>query len=99
MKQSFGAYKSCSSSESRQATSKSTSRKELSKIHIEYGGSRPASSGVTGTGSATIALEESCTSAGLCGSFEVDVGKSLGGGVGGWKKSIGVGERGGSGWS
>jgi hypothetical protein len=41
-------------------------------------------------------------SAGLCGSFRVDTGKSLGGGVGGldgWKKSIGVGERGGSGWS
>lgn len=102
-KQSFGACKSCSSSAPRHVTSKSTSRNELSKIHIGCEGSSPAGPGITGTASARVGLEESCVSAGLCGSFEVDTGKSLGGGtgggLGGWKKSIGVGERGGSGWS
>lgn len=50
-----------------------------------------------------MGLKESCVrGGGLFGLFEVDTGQSLGGGMGGlggWKKSIGVGERGGLGCS
>ena len=55
-------------------------------------------------GSRRVGLEVPpvCARSGLGSSARVGMGTLLSadiGGVGGWKKSIGVGERGGSGWS
>jgi hypothetical protein len=101
-KQSLGECNSCSSRAFRQVTSKSTSRNELSKIHIGCEGSIPTGPGDTGAVSGSVGLEGSCVSVGLGSSPNVSTGRTLSadiGGVGGWKESIGVGERGGSGCS